>query len=291
MKPEDDKNNDKPTDPAGDDNQSGANEPSGTPDAENLDEVLDEIEEERDRIRSRWLDVGFTLKQLQAKDSDAWNALIRILLKTAERYITASFRNPGDLQPLTFSDAEDLTLEIVARIYEKIGTFKSLDHLEASFRKQLKHGSVSLKRKAQAGRHGGGKVYSFGDPELASKQPKDQADKKYDEKVKPFTTASIENDDDSCVPGRQEEGSETDSIEQMELRKIIFDCATKLDATERDLLSQVYQNQQHHEIAQALNIGTSSVGVRLQRVYEKLAPMIQSCLGNQELKDYGINPH
>jgi RNA polymerase sigma factor (sigma-70 family) len=236
---------------------------------------------------TRWADASFNLEQLKSREPHAWRELIKIFTRIAENYIRKSFTNSGDIQPLTFLDAEELTSTVIADLYSRIDKIKTLDHLEASFRTALKHRTIDRKRSMDAERRGSGEVLSAADPELLPGKHLSKNEADYKTKVEPYTNKALENDESTVVEGTQVILDQS-NLEQEELRKIIFDCATELNEQERELLARIYNNEKHAEIAKALNIGTGSIGSRLKRIYEKLEPQIRARLGKQELEDYGI---
>jgi RNA polymerase sigma factor (sigma-70 family) len=235
-----------------------------------------------------WADAPFTLEQLKAKESGAWRELIMIFTHIAENYIRRSFTNPSDLQPLTFKDSEEITSAVAENIYKRIESIKTLDHLEASFRTGLRHRAIDRKRKMDTLRRGGGQIYSAGDPEVLPGKQLGKIEAELKARVEPHTNAVIEDDSSTGVEFTQD-ASTGNSLEQADLRKIIFDCATELSAPERELLGHIYADEQHHEIAKAMGISTSSVGSRLKRVFKKLEPKILAHIGQQGVKDYGLN--
>ena len=159
------------------------------------------------------------------------------------------------------------------------------------FGRSLKNGAISLKRRMNAQARGGGNDGSESDPELL-KLPKKNVigpiEAEFKAKLDPYTNAGVE-DDPSGSDDDTTEVSPINSFEKTDLAKVIFDCATRLSLKERELLARVYKNQTHREIGEALSIGETSVGSRVGRLFKKMGPIVRARMGQQGLKDYGIN--
>jgi RNA polymerase sigma factor (sigma-70 family) len=194
------------------------------------------------------------------------------------------------LQPLTFLDAEDLTSIVICELYKRIDTFTSLDHLEAYFRKGLKHRAISRKRGMDAQSRGGGNVISASDPEL-SKSPKKNRigaiEAALKARVEPYINDAGEDDSAKFFEEINVVLSQ-ESIDLAELKKIIFDCATELSEKEREMIGYIYENKSQPKIAEAMKKGVGQITAERDRIYKKLQRKLLLRLGKQGLKDYGI---
>jgi len=240
----------------------------------------DVLKESSKNVPSRWTDDRVTLEMLKAHDDEAWDIVLVKLASIGKEYITKTFS--GGAKVVTIEDAEELASSIIAKeLYEKIDNFKSLDHLEAHFRKALRFDALDLKDKLAALKRGGGKVYPMGDPEQLA-----GAEALKDLQLHP--KSAVEDDGADIVGQEVSCITPADETENNDLRKIIFNCAATLDMDERKMLYCVYIDKTHAEIAKEMKMGVSSIGSRLQRIYKKLRPKIIARMGQKGLKDYGI---
>jgi DNA-directed RNA polymerase specialized sigma24 family protein len=229
---------------------------------------------------TRWTDGRVTLEKLKDYDEDAWDIVLVRLAGIAKEYISKVFS--GGANVVTIEDAEDMASLIISKdLYPNIVIFESLDNLEARFRKSLRFDALDLKDKLTALKRGDGKVISMGDPELLA-----DAEALKDLELHP--KSAVEDDDAKIVGEKVSVITPAVLAEQNDLRKIIFNCAATLDLDDRKMLYCVYIEKTHAEIAKEMNVGISSVGSRLQRIYQKLRPKIIACMGVKGLKDYGI---
>ena len=239
--------------------------------------------EPSDTSQDSWADGRITLKKLCARDEDAWTLLLTRLSLIAIGYVTRSFSS--DENVVTAEDAEDLASKLALSLYKNINDFTSLGHLEGYFRTALKNDALDLKEYLQAEKRGGGKVHSFGDPEiLAGKKPLKQP---VVEDWELLTNKAVEDDGPEATEALTRITPETTS-ELLELRRIIFDAVGELKPHERKMVNLVYLGHKQAEMATILKMSVKKIGTMLGRIYQKLRPKIIDRMSRNDLKNYGI---
>lgn len=227
----------------------------------------------------RWLDSGVTIEGLKADRWQDWKILVNRLGAIAKDYARRLYSKGAT--PVNAHDAEDLTMVLIGEFYEDIQKFKTVDAIEAKFRKALRHDLIDLKRMLTTISRGRGKVHSLGDPESLREKP-----------PLPIlifkTNEALEDDASTTHEELLNRQSLVEVVEMNELRIIIFDCVNELKPPEKDIIHLIYADRKHAEIAQVLKVKTADVGTILSRIYKKLRPKILKRIKIQGLADYEI---
>ena len=172
------------------------------------------------------------LKALQTGDADAWDAAFRWLWPTV--FAVAQLK----LQPYFPNEVEDVAIESIEQLVEKVRGIKSVEELKPLAASIAHHRAVSLLRERFAKKRGEGK------------------------------TDSLDAQADGGV--NQNEPTTSDSpledLEQKELAQRLGKSLRELKPPMGDILSDFYlDGLRYEEIARSRGIAVGSVGVYLKR--------------------------
>jgi RNA polymerase sigma factor (sigma-70 family) len=177
------------------------------------------------------------LQALHQGDADAWDEAFRWLWPTV--FAVAQLK----LQPYFPNEVEDVAIESLEELVEKVREIKSVEELKPLVASIAHHRAVSLLRERFAKKRGEGKTESLDAPAA-------------DGETKPEPASS---------------GSPLDSLEQKELAARLGKSLAELKPPLGEILSDFFLHNLHYEeIAQKRGIAVGSVGVYLKRGLEAL---------------------
>jgi len=170
------------------------------------------------------------LKMLQKGDPDAWDAVFRELWPVV--YSVAQLK----LKPFLPGDAEDVAIEALEELVEKVHSVKAVEELRPLAASIAHHRAVSLLRGRFAQKRGSG------------------------------LTESLDAKEGGGVPIGGEVSSPFDDLEQKELSTRLAKSIAALKPPLGDVLSDFYLNGlRYEEIASKHGMAVGSVGVYLKR--------------------------
>jgi RNA polymerase sigma factor (sigma-70 family) len=178
-----------------------------------------------------------SLQALRQGDADAWDEAFRWLWPTA--FAVAQLR----LQPYFPNEVEDVAIEALEELVEKVREVKSSDELKPLAASIAHHRAVSLLRERFAKKRGEGKTESLDAPTDAESAP--------------FEPASGD--------------SPLADLEQRELAQRLGQSLAELKPPLGEILSDFFLHGLHYEeIARKRGVAVGSVGVYLKRGLEAM---------------------
>jgi RNA polymerase sigma factor (sigma-70 family) len=177
------------------------------------------------------------LGALKTGDANAWDAVFNWVWPAV--FAVAKLK----LQPYFPNDVEDVAIESIEQLVEKVRGIKAVEELKPLAASIAHHRAVSLLRERFAKKRGEGKT--------------DSLDAQLDEGTNPHELALSD--------------SPMDDLEQKELAQRLGKCLTELKPPMGDILSDFFlHGLQYHEIARKHGVAIGSVGVYLKRGLEAI---------------------
>lgn len=177
------------------------------------------------------------LRALQTGDADAWNAAFDWLWPTA--FAVAQLK----LQPYFPNEVEDVAIESLEELVEKVRVIKSSEELKPLAASIAHHRAVSLLRERFAKKRGEGKTESLDAP----------------------------TDDGTAKPEPVLANSPLDSLAEKELEKRLKESLAELKPPLGEILSDFFlHGLRYEEIARKRGVAVGSVGVYLKRGLEAM---------------------
>lgn len=195
------------------------------------------------------------LKALQSGDADAWDAAFRWLWPGA--FAVAQLK----LQPFLPSDAEDVAMEALEVLVEKVREVRTVDELKPLVASVTHNLSVSRLREHFAAKRGAGQTRSL-------------------------ETLKQDNPDSSWEPAAEDVALA--SLSETDLSSLLRGIQMELKPDERGMVSDFFlHGRSYAEIASQYGVALGTVGVYLKRGLEsirRLAARHPKML--KELKDF-----
>jgi RNA polymerase sigma factor (sigma-70 family) len=177
------------------------------------------------------------LRALQTGDADAWNAAFDWLWPTA--FAVAQLK----LQPYLPNEVEDVAIEALEELVEKVRELKSVEELKPLAASIAHHRAVSLLRERFAKKRGEGKTESLDAPTDDGGDPHDP----------PLSDSPLAD------------------LEQKELAQRLGQSLSELKPPLGEILSDFFLHRlRYEEIARKRGVAVGSVGVYLKRGLEAM---------------------
>lgn len=177
------------------------------------------------------------LNALQSGESDGWDEAFRWLWPTV--FAVAQLK----LQPYFPNEVEDVAIEALEELVEKVRSIKSSEELKPLAASIAHHRAVSLLRERFAKKRGEGKTESLDAP----------------------------TDDGETKPEPASGNSPLDDLEQRELAERLGKSLADLKPPQGEILSDFFlHGLRYEEIAKKRGVATGSVGVYLKRGLEAM---------------------